>query len=329
MIDAGVPLGEALSSVTRQQQRLPAKAVMRAVEEDVIAGLDFSAALAKQPASFPRVLTALVKASEKGGMLPALLERAMCYLKDEREIIRKVRGAITYPAIMFAFACTTSLFLLAFVLPRFAKIYDGKGAALPTPTKILMAASEFVVGHWLALLTLVGGLGVGLWWWLGTPNGRAAWQRLSLRLPVIGPMFRTLHLARGLRTVGTLAGAGVPLMDSVETAKDLTDNVRFRALWGDTADALRQGASLTQPLEQSGLVPDPMVQILRSGEAGGKLGKVAEHAAGHAEAELKDSIAAATRYIEPIMIIGMGVVIGGVTLAMLLPVFSLSKVVAQ
>ena len=329
MLDAGVALGEALHCAAGQFKRPPAKQVLDELEADVTGGSDLSSALAKHPKSFPRVYVALVRASEKGGMLPKLLGRATEYLRDEREILRKVRGAVTYPGIMFGFAAVTSVFLLAFVLPRFAKIYEGKGAALPTPTKILMAASTFVVDHYVALIAGAAFVGGAAWWWLQTPGGLAAWQRFQLRLPLLGPMFRTLHLARGLRTVGTLASAGVPLLECVETAGMLTDNVRFRQLWTGAADGLRQGATLSQPLESDGLVPDPVVQMIKSGEKAGKLGSVTEQVAVHAETELKEQIAAMTRYIEPAMIIGMGILIGGVTLAMLLPVFSLSRVVAE
>ena len=142
-------------------------------------------------------------------------------------------------------------------------------------------------------------------------------------------MFRTLHLARGLRTIGTLTSAGVPLLESVEAAGQVTANGRYARLWEDSAEGLRQGESLSRMLgEQRRLVPGPVVQMVKSGEKSGKLGEVMEHVSIHAEAKLKDQIAQATRYIEPAMIVVMGAIIGSVTLAMLLPVFTISRVVA-
>jgi len=329
MLETGVTLSEALGCIAQQSERPDVRKLVADLSQQVQGGTDFSAALARHPRSFPRLYVALIKASEKSGMMAKLLNRATAYLRDEAEIVRKVRGALTYPLIMFGFACTTTIFLLAFVLPRFTAIYANKGAALPTPTKILMAASSLVVGNWPALLVGVGVSVIGLILFLRTSRGQRTWHFVQLRIPLVGGIYRKLHLSRGLRMVGTMSGSGVHLVDCVTTAHDLCDNTYFRDLWGKVSEQIQSGKQLSEPLFQSNLVPRSIAQMLSSAEKSGKLAQVMEQVAGFSEQELKEKIAEMTRYIEPIMIVAMGGIIGGVALALLLPIFSISKVMAH
>ena len=328
MLDTGVTLSEALQCCADNAERPPARKLLNDLADTVNAGVDFSHALARHPRSFPRIYVALIKASEKSGMLSKLLTRATTYLKDEQEIIRKVRGALTYPGIMFGFAILTTIFLLAFVLPRFTTIYANKGAALPVPTKVLMAISDGLVHQWMfivpGVLLTVG----GAWAYLRTTGGKRTGDWIQINAPAIGPMFRKLHLSRGLRTLGTLASAGVTLTDCVETASGLCNNSYFGDLWADVSNQIQNGKPFSEPLGKSKLVPGSVTRMLAAGEKGGKLGQVMEQVAGFSEAELKEKINELTRYIEPAMIMLMGLLIGGVTLALLLPIFTISKVVA-
>lgn len=329
MLDTGVTLSEALQCCAENAERPPAKALLDDLANTVNAGVDFSVALTRHPRSFPRIYVALIKASEKSGMLSRLLNRATTYLKDEQEIIRKVRGALTYPGIMFGFALITTIFLLAFVLPRFTTIYANKGAALPMPTKILMAISGALVHQWMYIVPAVlGTVGVG-WMFFRTPKGKRAGDWIALNAPGIGPMFKKLHLSRGLRTVGTLATAGLTLTDCVETASGLCSNSYFGDLWEDVSHQIQNGKPFSEPLARNKLVPGSVTRMLAAGEKGGKLGQVMEQVATFSEEELKEKINELTRYIEPAMIMLMGILIGGVTLALLLPIFTISKVVAS
>jgi type IV pilus assembly protein PilC len=305
------------------------KALLEDVTDTVQRGGDFSTALARHPRSFPRIYVALIRASEKSGMMGKLIMRATNYLRDEQETVRRVKGALTYPCIMFGFACLTTVFLLVFVLPRFTTIYANKGAALPMPTKILMGASNLLVHNWYVVVPATLAVVVGGWMFSKTPRGLAVKDWLSLNLPLIGSMFRKMHLARGLRTIGTMAGAGVPLIECVETARSLTSSGAYQALWQQTLDQIQNGKPFSEPLANSRLVPGAISRMLASGEKGGKLAVVMEQVAGFSETEMKEKIAELTRYIEPAMILLMGALIGGVTLALLLPVFTISKVVAN
>jgi type IV pilus assembly protein PilC len=231
-----------------QAQKPNVKRLLDDLTQQVQAGTDFSAALARHPRSFPRLFTALIKASERSGMMGKLLNRATLYLRDEQETLRRVKGALTYPAIMLAFAVTTTIFLLAFVMPRFTKIYAQKQAALPAPTQILMSLSNFMVDHYLALIA--GALAVGAlgFFYFRTPSGRRLWHYVQLNLPLFGPLFRKVHLSRGLRMIGTMSGAGVSLLDCVQTAEDLTDNGYFRDLWASAERQIKPGNHLSVPL---------------------------------------------------------------------------------
>ena len=329
MIDTGVTLSEALECIATQSEKPNVKRIVQDVCHDVQAGMDFSAALQKHSRAFPRLFVALIAASEKTGMMSKLLQRANAYLRDEHETLRRVRGALTYPAIMMAFALTTTTFLLAFVLPRFTAIYIAKKAALPVPTVILMAISDLIVTQWPLLLAGISTLVLGIFFLLRNPRGARAFDYLQLHIPLLGPMFRKLYLSRGLRLVGTMASGGVSLVDCVKTAHDLCANSYFRELWNEVSQQIQAGKQFSEPLFRSSLVPRSVSQMLHSAERSGKLAQVMEQVSGYAEEELKASIADMTRYIEPIMISIMGGIIGTVVMALMLPIFTISKVIVK
>jgi type IV pilus assembly protein PilC len=329
MIETGVTLAEALECCAANAERGRMKELLSDLSSAVTNGSDFSAALARHPRSFPRLYIALVRASERSGRMSVMLGRATSYLRDEQDIRRKVRGALTYPGIMFGFAMATTVFLLAFVLPRFTAIYANKGAALPLPTRVLMGMSDFVVTQWTWLVPLIGGTALLASFAAQTTRGRRSLDWLALHVPGVGPMFRRLHLARGLRTIGTMAGAGVSLVECVETAQHLSANSYFHDLWTNVHTQIQNGKQFSEPLAQSPLVPGSVSRMLHSGERGGKLAQVMEQVSTFAEHELKEKITELTRYIEPAMILLMGFVVGGVAMALLLPVFRISSVIAR
>jgi type IV pilus assembly protein PilC len=330
MLETGVTLIEALDCVAVQADRSPRlQELVEDLSLQVQGGTDFSAALSRHPRSFPRLYIALMKASEKSGLMAKLLVRATNYLRDEQETLRRVKGALTYPAIMLGFAVTTTIFLLAFVLPRFTVIYASKGAALPVPTQILMSMSNVVVQHWLALLIGVVTTATVGYFYFSTEGGKRSWHFTQIHLPLMGSMFRKLHLSRGMRMIGTMANAGVSLMESVETARELCDNGYYRDLWTAVLNQIQSGKQMSEPMAQSDLVPRSVAQMIHSGEKGGKLGYVMEQVSTFGEQELKETITELTRYIEPAMIVIMGLIIGGVAMALMLPIFTISKAVAH
>jgi type IV pilus assembly protein PilC len=329
MIETGVTLPEALDCITAQTEKPRVRLLLDDVARSVKSGGDFSSALSKHPRSFPRLYVSLIRAAERSGMLAKLLVRATHYLRDEQETMRRVKGALIYPTIMLLFAITTTVFLLTFVLPKFTAIYASKAAALPMPTKILMGISDFLVGHYIILPVSIGLLIAGIVAFARTAPGRRTFHYIQLHIPVLGAMFRKLHLARSIRMIGTMAGAGVSLVDCVTTAHDLCGNVYFQELWTTVLEQIQIGKQLCEPMFGSPLVPRSVAQMIHSGEKSGKLSFVMEQVSGFAEEELKETITELTRYIEPLMIVIMGVIIGGVALALLLPIFTISRVVAN
>jgi type IV pilus assembly protein PilC len=329
MVETGVTLAEALECISLQAQKPKVKALLEDIVRTVHAGTDLSTALARHERTFPRLYVALIRASEKSGMMGKLLTRATNYLRDEQDTVRRVKGALIYPSVMMAFAVTTTIFLLAFVLPKFTAIYAQKAAALPTPTKVLMNMSNFLVDHRvalpIALFVTVAGVVAGS----RTQPGQRIVHWLQLHVPMIGPMFRKMHLARSIRMIGTMAGAGISLVDCVQTANDLCGNVYFRELWTTVLERIQVGRQFSETLSDHPLVPRAVSQMIHSGEKSGKLAFVLDQVSVFAEQELKEQIADLTRYIEPLMILVMGFIIGGVALALLLPIFTISRVVAH
>jgi type IV pilus assembly protein PilC len=326
MVETGVTLPDALDCIAQQTVKPTTKALVADLIDTVRGGTDFSTALQRHPRSFPRLYVSLVKASEKSGMMSKMIVRATAYLRDEQEVVRKVKGALTYPAIMLTFCILSTTGLLAFVLPKFTAMYAAKAAALPLPTKVLMAMSDFLVAHYVAIPAAVVTTGILLWSYIKTPGGKRSLDWVALNIPLIGTILRKMHLSRGLRMIGTMAGAGVPLVDGVTTAKDLCANDLFQEMWDSVLDQIKAGKQMSDPLFQSNLVPRSVAQMIHSAEKSGKLSFVMEQVATFSEVELKDTIADMTRYIEPAMIIVMGAIIGGIAMAMLLPIFTISKV---
>ncbi len=329
MLETGVTISDALDCIAQQTIDPKIKALVSGLSGDVQGGTDFSAALQKHPRSFPMLYIALIRASEKSGMMGKLLLRATNYLRDEAEIIRRVRGALTYPAIMLAFATSTTLFLLTFVLPKFTAIYAQKGAALPVPTKILMLVSNGLISHWLLAISGLSIVTISAFMYGRTDSGRRTLHRLQLGIPLIGPLFKKMHLARGLRMVGTMSAAGINLVDAVATAHDLCPNTCYKQLWLKVQDQITAGKQLSEPLFTSRLVPRSVAQMIHSGEKSGKLAFVMEQVSTFSEKELKETITELTRFIEPAMIAVMGLIIGSITLALMLPIFTISKVLAH
>jgi type IV pilus assembly protein PilC len=329
MVDTGVMLSEGLDCIAEQTDRPAMRSMLADMSQHVRAGGDFSSACERHPRSFPAIFIALIRASEKSGMLGKLMIRATGYLRDEQETLRRVRGALAYPAVMTVFALTTTIFLLTGVMPKFTAIYAAKGAALPTPTRLLMACSGAVTAHPVGLPVVAVLLAAAGYWGYRTPTGQVMWHWSQLRLPLLGGMFRKLHLSRGIRTIGTMAGSGVGLVDCVQIAQSLSPNTYFRRLWVHVGEQIQAGKQFSEPLFGSNLVPRPIAQMISSGEKSGRLSQVMEQISAFSEQELKEKITETTRYIEPLMIAILGGIIGTVTIALLLPIFTISKVVAK
>jgi len=329
MVDTGVTLTDALESIASQCGCLGLRIILHEITEDVKGGLEFSAALEKHPKIFTPIFVALMRASEASGTMGTMLKRLCDYMTQERETRKRITGAMVYPVFMLTFCILVVVGLLVFVMPRFEKIYAGKNAVLPMPTRVLLGISHNMVDHWAIIVGVLGASVAGAYMYFRTPEGKLLLDRVRINIPVIGPMYRKAYLARSLRTMATMVTTGVSMLEGLEITSRVTGNKQYAAVWQGLAEQVKEGSTLAEHLYTCDLVPRTIVQMIDAGEKTGKLGMVMDRVAKFCEDDLKTAIKTLTNMIEPVMIIVMGVVIGGIAMALLLPVFSMSKVVAR
>jgi len=328
MIETGVSLTDAIQCCADQTMDPHFKAVLVDITQTVQSGGQFSSALRKFPKVFPPVMTSLLRASEMSGTMSGMLDRISNYLAKEQQTVKQAKGAMMYPMFMTVMAIGVTIFLLAFVLPKFAAIYATRDAALPAPTQLLMNMSALLVNYWYFWLGFVLTLGFGTWGAMLTKQGRRGFDWLKLNFPLVGRLYQQLYITRSCRTMGTMINAGVSMLDMIAIIKHVTDNAYFHDLWEDIDDKLRQGSQLSDSLFESSLIPRSISQMIYAGERSGQLGKVMNRIADFTEAEFDQTVKTVTSMIEPIMVAVMGSIIGFVAISLLLPIFSIGKVVA-
>lgn len=325
MLRTGVPLAESLDTFSAQAGKKEVGQFVGLIKQDVCEGEDFSAVLAKYPNTFPPLLVSLMKAAEVSGKLDEMLARVAKELAKQRKTTKQIKGAMMYPGIMLVVAVAAVTIIMVFVLPKFDPLFKQQGDMLPMPTKGLMWLSNFLkTGYFIYLPTIFGAVG-GLWYYLRTPHGRRTMDTVKLRAPILGHMFRTMYLVRFSATMATLLAAGVALLDVVRITKEVTGNVHYDKMWDLLGERVSHGQDLSPTFREFDFIPRNIVAMIASGEKSGRLPEVLEAAAAAAEDDLEIAIKSTTSLIEPIMIVGMGVVVGGIASAMLLPIFNMSK----
>ncbi len=329
MIDAGVPIAEALDGMIRQTKPGALRRVLHNTLRKVEAGDPLSDALAQHPKVFGSLIVQLVRAAEMSGRLPETLERIAGYLTTQNEIVSKVRRAMLYPALLSLMGLGVVIFLMTYLLPKFTVIYKGKESLLPIPTQIVVAISQWMIDYWpywssgLVLLTL------GIYFFLRTPRGITASHWLVLNMPVTGKMVHKSLLTRSLHTLGTLIDSGISVLDAVGITRRLAGNKYFEELWDQALRDLQKGQQLSAPLYNSKIFPRPLTQMIEAGERSGKLGDVMKRVGDWMEKDVKDAIASATKLIEPLMILIVGSVVGAIAVALLLPIFTMARNISQ
>lgn len=326
MVDTGVPIAEALDASIDGSPPGAFRSTIEDLIQRVQAGSDISAAMAAHPRAFPPLFVHMIRASESSGLLGPMLRRVGDYLANQRDIRKKVKGALIYPCCLLIFALGATVFLIMFVIPKFAGIYAGKQAVLPLPTRILLGTSNWMVAHWLWLLLGTLTVVIGAVFYFRSERGKWTGDWLRLHLPVIGPMYRKACLARSLRTLGAMITAGVSVLDAVTIARDVVGNRLFGRMFEDAYHKLERGEQLSAALQGATYMPRTTWQMLNAGERSGQLGPVMDRVADLCEADLQHAIRTMTQFIEPVMIVIMGTIIGGIALAVLLPIFQMSKV---
>ncbi|MCP4610820.1 MAG: type II secretion system F family protein [Planctomycetes bacterium] len=334
MLDSGVVLSDALDAIAEQSEHGTFKMVIMDVSETVKNGDNFSRALAEYPRIFNKMFISMVQASEASGRMADMLNVLSGYLNFESETHKRIKGALTYPFIMALMAVAATGTLMFFVLPRFMRIYESKGAALPKITQVVVGFSRFI-GDFQSMTIFLTGLiltSVGLYYFSGTSTGRRAIDFIKIRTPVLGTMFVDTIVTRSMRIMATMLNTGVNLLDSIAVIQGSCDNYYFRQLWTGVNDKIRDGYQLSESImisQSSQLMAPGIIQMLKAGEKSGKLGEVCDKISVFYEKKLEASIRNVMALIEPIMITILGCVIGTIAIALLLPVFRISNVIAH
>ena len=327
MLSAGVSISEALDATVLQATDSSRRAFLVRIQEEVESGDSFSNVLARRPRIFPLAIISLIKAAEATGSLDSMTRRAAEHLEKERRVIRQVKTALTYPAFMGIAGFAIIVTLLLLVLPRFAAIYESRSATLPAPTKILLGTSEFIRESWWWYLPIAAVVFAVLGIWFRTESARRSIEALMLRIPVIRQVILGAMVSRWTRTLAILSSAGVNLVDAVSILRVGTSSPLQQDLWDDVESSIRDGRTLSSSLDGSPVVPPGVTAMVAAGERSGRLAEVLETMADASEEDLDGIVKRTTSLLEPAMIVLLGLIVGFIALAMLMPIFGMSRVV--
>lgn len=327
MINSGLPLVQALDILSKQSENPVLQAVTRQVVFDVESGHTVADALAKHPNAFTDLYVNMVAAGEAGGILDTILLRLATFMEKNDALVRKVKGAMIYPGVIMSVAFGAVVLLLVFVIPTFQTMFDSVGAALPLPTRIVIAMSEFLQGFWWVLIALVGGLVVAIQRYYSTSDGQLVIDRLLINAPILGDMLRKSAVSRFTRTLGTLISSGVSILDGLEiTAKTAGNRVVADAIMESRA-SIAGGDTIAAPLAKSQVFPPMVLSMISVGEQTGGLDEMLTKIADFYDDEVDAAVSGLLSLLEPVMIVFLGVVVGGMVVAMYLPIFDMINTV--
>lgn len=325
MVQTGVSLSTALAGLIHQEQNPTFRGILEQLRYAVEAGQDFSAALARHPKLFDKTYVSLVRASEATGTLGEMLTRIADYLRRQHETISKVRASLTYPVVMLVMAIGVTIFLLTWVLPQFTPIFTSRGVDLPKVTQVLMVVSDALISHWYWWLAGLIAVIAGLIYGKRTPKGQEVWDSIKINVPIIGPAVKKVVISRSIRTLGVMVEGGVSMLDAIQLAADVSGNIHYERLWLRVLDEVTAGNEINDALDDDSLFPPTLRQMIASGEETGKLNVVLSQASEFYDRQVEIALKTTTSILEPLMIAVMGVIVGGIGMALLLPIFSLSR----
>ncbi len=327
MIDAGLPLVQSLEILSSQQENKIFKQTLREIREDVEGGSTFAGALKKHPATFTELYTNLVVAGEEGGILDTILTRLANYIEKAEALKKKVKSALVYPSTIVGVAIIVVMILMIFVIPVFETMFKSAGQSLPLPTLIVLAMSKFVKKY---VLIVIPGLILLIYLlrkYYQTESGKTIMDRLLLKFPVFGPLFQKIAVARFARTLGTLVSSGVPILDGLNIVAKTAGNRVVEIAIVNARNSIREGETIADPLGRSGIFPPMVIQMISVGESTGALDSMLSKIADFYEEEVDVSVSNLTSLLEPFLMIFLGIVIGGVVIAMYLPIFQMASAV--
>jgi type IV pilus assembly protein PilC len=327
MINAGLPLVQALDILSKQSENKTLKEVTRQVVYDVESGHTVADALGKHPKAFSELYVNMVAAGEAGGILDTILGRLAIFMEKNDALVRKVKGAMIYPGVIISVAVIAITVLLVFVIPTFEQMFASVNLTLPLPTRVVIGMSRFLTSYWWAVLaTLIGGVFM-LKRYYATPSGKLAIDRMMLRLPVLGDVIRKSSVSRFTRTLGTLISSGVSILDGLEiTAKTAGNRVIHDAIMASRS-SIAGGDTIAAPLAKSEVFPPMVISMIAVGEQTGGLDEMLSKIADFYDEEVDAAVSALLSLLEPMMIVFLGVVVGGMVVAMYLPIFDMINAV--
>lgn len=332
MVDAGLPLVTALTALYEQadpRKQAGLRRVVGEVSAQVQQGDAFNEAISKHPNTFSRLYIAMVKAGESSGMLAEILDRLACFLESAARLKKKVKSAMTYPVIVIFIAIAITTFLIVRVVPVFGEIFADFGANLPAPTQFLLDISAFIRGNWWIILLAIGGIFFGVRSFVRTERGRQLWDQWKLKLPIFGPLVHKICMTRFSRTFAQLIRAGVPILEVMDIVGDTAGNYVVEVAIKGVAADVEKGDHLTNSLSRQPIFPPMLIRMVSAGESTGKIDTMLEKMADFWDEEIEAILDALTSLIEPLLIVVLGVIVGGIVIAMFLPIFKLNDVVSQ
>ena len=324
MIDAGLPLVQGLTILAEQTENKTFKRILKEVVKDVEGGSSLAEAMEKHPKVFDSLFVNLIAAGEVGGILDTILQRLAAYIEKVEKLKSQIKGAMTYPTIVVAIAIIVIAVIMIFVIPVFQEMFASFGKALPVPTQIVVAMSNFTKGN---ILYMVGGLIIFVFLfkkYRDTTGGRKATDTLSLKLPIFGPLLKKVAVARFSRTLGTMISSGVPIITALEIVAKTSGNVVLEEVILDVRSSIAEGQPIAEPLSENDIFPNMVVQMIAVGEATGALDSMLEKIADFYDDEVDVAVEAMTSMLEPLLMVFLGGSIGGLVISMYLPIFGMA-----
>ncbi len=325
LVGAGIPLVEALTALVDQVEHERLKRVLGDVKQRVNEGAALADALAAHPRVFSTLYVNMIRAGEHSGALEVVLVRLSDFTESQARLRSKILGTMTYPIAMVGIGSVIVGILFSVVIPKITKIFEDTQAALPWNTRALIAFSSFVHGYWWALAALAALAIWGFLRWRRTPAGRARWDRAVLRTWVFGPLIRQIAIGRFARTLSTLLKSGVPLLTAMDIVKNIVGNTRLAEVIEQAREAIKEGESIAAPLKRSGEFPPLVYHMVAIGERSGALEEMLGNVADAYEDQVETTVGALTSLLEPLMIVGMGVVVAFIVFSVLMPILQINN----
>ncbi len=328
LIKAGIPMTDSLVALVDQQERKPLKMVLGQIREKVREGTSLADAISEHRRIFPDLYINMVRVGEASGTLDVVLERLADFLESGVKLKSKITAAMAYPVIMTVISMCLVGLMMIFVVPQMTEMYADMGGTLPIATRVLIGMSNFLRSAWFILIPLLVGAVILLRRWIATDKGRLKWDRFMLKIPIFGRLNRLVAVGRFGRTLSTLLSSGVPVLTALDIVRTIVANEIMAKVIDDARIAVREGDSLASPLKASGEFPPMMTHMIAIGEKTGQLEAMLKNVADSYDAEVDAKVATLTSILEPVLIVGMGLMVGFLVVALLMPMLQMNQLIS-